>query len=53
MFTDIFYTFFQFLPVFFLFIVAFAFAFYALFQNQVRVCVRGYACVVVRRKSAQ
>ena len=37
MFTDIFRTFMQFLPVFFLFIVAFALTFYTLFGNQVSV----------------
>ena len=39
MFTDIFITFIQFLPVFFLFIVAFALTFFVLFGNQVRRCV--------------
>ena len=35
MFTDVLITFIQFFPVFFLFIIAFALAFYALLQNQV------------------
>lgn len=43
MFTDVLYTFVQFFPVFFLFIVAFALAFFALLQNQIEFANMGMA----------